>query len=64
MPESKLSREAFDAQVERSGLPLDEAMKAEIYTACGYLEQMKARVRVGGERPDDSESTHVLRPRE
>ena len=64
MPEPKLAREAFDILVMRSGLPLDEAKKAELYTACAYLEQMKARVRVGGERPGDSESTHVLRPRE
>lgn len=63
MPEPKLSREAFDILVTRAGLPLDEAKKAELYTAYGYLEEMKARVRVGGERPRESEPAHVFRPR-
>ncbi len=61
MTEPKLSREAFDILVVRSGLPLNEAKKAELYAAYGYLEEMKERVRTSGEHPRDSQSSHVSR---
>ena len=64
MAEPKLSREAFDILVVRSGLPLNEAKKAELYAACGYLEKMKERVRAGGEYPRNSQSSHVSQARE
>ena len=51
----------LDIVVVRSGLPLDEAKKAEVYTARGYLEEMKERVRMGDEHPRDSEPSHVSR---
>jgi hypothetical protein len=41
---TKMTEAAFEAIVLRSGLPLTQETKREIYQATGYLEEMIARV--------------------
>ena len=49
MTTPSLSRAGFDGLVERSGMKLPEATKAELYGIWGHIEEMLARLR----RPRD-----------
>ena len=49
-PKPSITRAEFDVLAARTGLPLDEAQKSELYAAYGYVEAMAARVRAGGNR--------------
>ena len=61
MSPPKLSRDAFDVLVARSGLPLDEPKRQELYAAYGHLERMRSRVRARVAGARESEPAHVFR---
>ena len=61
-PHPKISRDDFEALVRRSGLPLSESQKSELYGAYGYVEAIAERVRAGGMRPREVEPAVIFKP--
>ena len=61
-PKPSIGREDFEAHVRRSGLPLSEAQKSELFEAYGYVEIMAARVRAGGNRRREAEPAVIFKP--
>ena len=61
-PKPSIGRADFEALVRRSGLPLSEAQKSELFEAYGYVEIMAARVRSGGNRRREAEPAVIFKP--
>jgi hypothetical protein len=57
---TKMTQAVFDALIARSGLPLNEQTRAEIYQASNYLQEMVARVT--RPKPRESEPAVIFQP--
>lgn len=61
-PKPSITRGEFDFLAKRSGLPLSETQKDELFGVYGYVEQMAARVRGDGKRPREAEPALTFKP--
>jgi uncharacterized protein YbjT (DUF2867 family) len=54
-------KEAFEAQLRRSGLHLDEGQRSELFVGYGHIVRMAARVRGDGVRPREAEPASIFK---
>lgn len=61
MPASEQDREAFEALLKRSGLPVTEAQKKDLLVGYGHVLALAARVRGDGKRPREAEPSSIFK---
>lgn len=62
MADKDTEREIFEALLARSGLPVSEAQKPDLFIGYRHIRAMAERVRAGGSRPREAEADHVFKP--